>query len=119
MKTIQVGDTCTVIKCFLHPSRLLSKKYPNQDHGETLDGLLVTGVDESRVINKFMKQVVLFRHEDFENEILYCIPRYARVTNGEGQPAIPNQEDAVAADLIEMPEATGNMKAPLSGYSNL
>lgn len=99
MKTIQVGDTCYVIKRFLHSSRIISDRYPNQEHREALEGLLVTGINEQRLINRSMKQV---------RRPLYCVPRYMHVTNGNREPVIPIQEDAAAEDLIEMPEVTGN-----------
>jgi hypothetical protein len=107
MKQIQIGDTCSVIKRFLHPSKLISERYPNQDHRETLEGLLVTGFD-NRSINRATKQCVLFRHEDFENKVLYCSTRYARITNQAHREQVNVNEEEDTEELVEVPTFTGN-----------
>jgi hypothetical protein len=106
MRQIQIGDTCSVIKRLLHPAKLIAEKYPNQDHRETLDDLLVTGIDRRR-INRSMKAVVLFRHADFENKILYCATRYARIVV-PGETIQQEVEPEIPEELIEVPNVIGD-----------
>jgi len=49
-KEINVGDVCSVLLRYLHPSHLISARYPNQEHRERLNNLLVViGTDTKRI----------------------------------------------------------------------
>ena len=114
-----IGDVCSVMLKFLHPSRLISDRYPNQDHRERLDNLLVTG-EEIKQIRGQNRNCITFRHADFENVILYCSVSYAKVTTHaptpERMPAeVARVEEAVLEEelLQAMPRTTGDAAADI------
>lgn len=86
-KEINVGDVCSVLLRYLHPSQLISARYPNQEHGERLTNLLVIGTDTKR-IRGIERRCVIFRHPEFENIQLYCSVQFARVSTAVETPEV-------------------------------
>lgn len=78
----------------LHPAKKINDKYPNKQFHDRLDDLLVIGRDERRVHGK-NQNVILFRHIDFgeDDVVLYCAPRFAKVTVEGPQEQIFDKED--------------------------
>ena len=72
-----VGAVARVKKKYLHPAKDISDRFVNQDHNEELDGLLVLRKEQKRVKRR-EQSCVVFRHEDFDNEI-YCVDRWCKV----------------------------------------
>jgi hypothetical protein len=93
-KRIGIGATCTVLKRMLHPAKQIDEKYPNKQFHDRLDDLLVIGRDERRVHGK-NQNVILFRHIDFDDNdvVLYCSPRFAKVTTEGPQEEIFDKAD--------------------------
>ena len=76
-KRLGVGAVCSVQGKFLHPGKLISDKYPNRPANHELKGLIV--VEEgTKMIRKKDTDVILMRHEDFENQFIYCIKKIAK-----------------------------------------
>ena len=73
-----VGAICSVLKRFLHPSNLIREKYVNHAKDERLEGLF-TIREEVRSVNRKDVLCLVFRHDDFENQLLYWIKKYARI----------------------------------------
>eukprot|EP00957_Ditylum_brightwellii_P022462 1695102-Ditylum_brightwellii.AAC.1 len=65
-----VGATASVLKCLLHPKKVISKKYANIAPQERLDDLLVLKKGVKAIKSKDTA-VIFFRHDDFPNQILY------------------------------------------------
>lgn len=86
-KEINVGDVCSVLLRYLHPSQLISARYPNQEHGERLTNLLVIGTDTKR-IRGIERRCVIFHHPEFENIQLYCSVQFARVSTAVETPEV-------------------------------
>ena len=100
-KRIGTGAICSVLKRILHPSREINNKYPNQQHRERLDELLVTGHELRRVRGK-EQLCILFRHADFEGIQLYCQEQYAKViTEGPAEYFFVTQEGVDQEEVHE------------------
>ena len=62
----------------MHPRPLICEKYPNSTAQDRLDELLVIK-KEVKKIKGSEKICIVFRHNDFENQELYCSEPYAKV----------------------------------------
>ena len=56
----------------------MCQKYPNVVARERLGDLIVIRCEVKKV-NQQDKQCIIFRHNDFDNQEIYCAERYARV----------------------------------------
>ena len=77
-KTLGVGAVCTVFTRYMHPEKTITNKYPNRLHNDVMEGLLVIR-KEKKVVNRVEKEVVVFRHDAFENVELHTVVRWAKV----------------------------------------
>ena len=77
-KQLGVGTKCEALKRVLHPRPLVCEKYPNSTAQDRLDELLVIK-KEKKKINGSEKICIVFRHDDFDNQEIYCSERYAKV----------------------------------------
>ena len=84
-KECGVGALVWVYKKYLKPSKLINDAYPNATDRCKVNDLLVVG-REVRKCNKKDQLCVLFRHDNFPNEILYCAKRWAAHVISEGEP---------------------------------
>ena len=73
-----VGATCSVLIRFLHPRIDVVTQYPNAKFVDRLEGL-ITQSREVRKLNHRDQTVIVFRHNDFPNKMVYCNERYAKV----------------------------------------
>ena len=80
-----VGASCSVLLCYLHPSKLIPDRYPNKDKHDALDGIIITRRDVIRVIRR-EQLCILMKYEDFGDHKLHCIQKWVRVTR-EGNEA--------------------------------
>ena len=53
-----VGASCSVLLCYLHPSELISDRYPNKDKRDTLSRLIITQREVIRVTRR--EQLCIF-----------------------------------------------------------
>lgn len=74
-----VGAKCSARKKVLHPSKLISERYPNYTAKERLYDLLVIRQEVKKIRHKDSR-VIVFRHDDFPNVDLYCVDRWIDVT---------------------------------------
>ena len=79
-KNLGVGASCTVLSRYMHPAKTVSEKYPNRVHSHKMENLLVLR-KEKKVVNRVERDVVVFRHDDFENVELHAVVRWAKVTS--------------------------------------
>ena len=77
-KKIGVGATCSVLTRFLHPRPEIVRKYPNAKFADRLGGLIAQSM-EVRKLNHKDQTVIVFRHNDFPNLMVYSQKRYAKV----------------------------------------
>ena len=73
-----VGAECTVSLCFLHPKDKIAEKIPNQTKAQKLSALVVQDRVEKHIQHK-ATQCVMFRHEDFGGQVLWCMEKYVKV----------------------------------------
>ena len=73
-----VGATCSVLIRFLHPRMQIVTQFPNAKYVDRLEGL-VSQSREIKKVNHRDQTVIVFRHDDFPNELVYCNERYAKV----------------------------------------
>ena len=79
-----VGATCSILIQFLHPRINLVTQYPNAKFVDCLEGL----ISQSREIKKLNHRdhtVIVFRHNDFPNQMVYCNEHYAKVVECEAE----------------------------------
>ena len=97
-KRLGVGAVCSVQSKFLHPGKLISDKYPNRPANHELKGLIV--VEEgTKMIRKKDTDVILMRHEDFENQFIYCIKKWLKIET-EGAQSMLFEESTPVAEVI-------------------
>ena len=90
-KKIGTGGVCSVLKKFLHPYNLVRNHevWKRIEMDERVEDLLVVGYEEresGRRSNRQKKASVLFRHNDFPNQELYCVNhRYVHCYRDGGQ----------------------------------
>ena len=77
-KRLGVGAECTVSLRFLHPKDKIAEKIPNQTKSQMLSVLEVQERMEKPIRRKAM-QCVMFRHEDFCGQLLWCMEKYIKV----------------------------------------
>ena len=77
-KSLGVGAVCTVFTRYMHPTKTVSDMYPNRVHNDVMEGLLVIR-KEKKVVNRVEREVVVFRHNAFENVELHTVARWAKV----------------------------------------
>ena len=70
-----VGALCSVLIRYLHPRRDVDTKYPRARFDDRLDGLLVQRRQIKKVNHRDQTVIVLFRHDDFPNLLVYCSER--------------------------------------------
>ena len=77
-KQLGVGAECTVSLRFLHPKDKIAEKIPNHTKSQKL---LVPVVQErmAKPIWPKATQCVVFRHEDFGGQLLWCMEKYVKV----------------------------------------
>jgi hypothetical protein len=73
-----VGAVCSVLIRYLHPSIEVNTKYPRARYADRLEGLIVQR-RQVKKLNHRDQTVVVFRHDDFPNLLVYCAERYAKV----------------------------------------
>ena len=74
-----IGARCSVIARFLHPRRLIKERYPNYTFDKRIGGLLVARREQKQV-NHRIQQCLVFQHDDFNDQELYAVEKYGRVT---------------------------------------
>ena len=77
-KWLGVGAECTVSLRFLHPKDKIEEKIPNQTKSQKLLVLVVQERMEKPIRRK-PTQCVVFRHEDFGGQSLWCMEKYVKV----------------------------------------
>ena len=77
-KRLGVGAECTVSLRFLHPKDKIAEKIPNQTKSQKLSVLVVQERMEKPIRRKPM-QCVVFRHEDFGGQPLWCMEKNVKV----------------------------------------
>ena len=78
-----IGAKYNVFFKFIHPASLTNTKYPTFDRNHRFTVVLIG--EKERTINKKAKPCYTFRHDDFENAILYAAKRNVVVIE-EGSP---------------------------------
>ena len=73
-----MGAECTVSLRFLHPKDKIAEKIPNQTKSQKLLVLVVQEKMEKPIRRK-ATQCVVFRHEDFGGQLLWCMEKYIKV----------------------------------------
>ena len=81
---IGTGAECSVLIKMLHPSKLVADTLINKLDNERLLGLLAIR-KEVRRVNCKDKTCIVFRHDQFPNEELYCCAKFCKVLK-EGSP---------------------------------
>ena len=71
------GASCSVLLCYLHPSKLIYDRYPNKENRDTLVGIMITQIDIIRVDRR--EQLCIFmKHKDSGYHELKCIQKLIR-----------------------------------------
>jgi len=68
-----------VLLHYIHPSAHIRSKYPNRTRQQRLEGCKILRQEE-KLINRKRALEVVFKHESFLHVELYCVNRYAKVT---------------------------------------
>jgi hypothetical protein len=94
-----VGATCAVLMRMLHPRKRVSERFPNAAKTDKLTGLIVQSKEVRKIAGR-EQECVLFRHDDFDDEILYCAVRWVVVTTESAIPfhAEPVRQEEEAAE---------------------
>ena len=83
-KRLGTGAKCTVLARYLHPSKRINDVFPDRTHQQRVDDLVVVR-EEEKEVNRIKKGCIIFTHLLFSGEELFCVKRWAKVTE-EGPP---------------------------------
>ena len=80
-----IDVVASVMSEFVHPSRSIRHKYPNQLKNHKIEGVILVEVD-AKVVRRGAHAILVFvfTHFDFPNEQFYAAKRYIHVTQ-EGE----------------------------------
>ena len=73
-----VGAECSVLIKLLHPRKLVSDTLMNWEDNERLVGLVAIK-KEKRSVNRKDQDCIIFRHDRFLNQELYCTSKFCKV----------------------------------------
>jgi hypothetical protein len=73
-----VRSKCSVLVCFLHPSKEASERIANPINSQRVTNLLLVKTEVIQV-NKTDQACYVFCHSDFENTLLHTPMRWARI----------------------------------------
>ena len=108
---IGTGAECSVLIKMLHPSKLVADTLINRLDNERLLGLLAIR-KEVRRVNRKDKTCIVFRHDQFPNQELYCCAKFCKVVK-EGSPTdYFDEEELVPASTVEVTERAVNYEQP-------
>ena len=78
-----IGAVCSALKRYLHSRKDVNAKYPNMAQRDWLEGLLV--IDQGVIKFNHKDQVwIYFLHDEFPNQGLHCVEKYAKVITEGG-----------------------------------
>ena len=130
-KRAGISAVCRALSRFIHPSKHVKEVLTNCTHNHCLTNLVVIRKEMKKVNNK-IQMCIIFCHDDFPNEELYCCMRYCRVVREGAREhffscelfpgAVPvatcgNEEacqvagEVVARDQVELPTNLSSMTA--------
>ena len=93
-----IGAECSVMVRFLHPAKRVSKVLTNRTANDRLTDLLAIRREEKRVKSR-TQLCVVFRHDLFPNEEVYCVVRFCKVLKeGSSEDVFPLAAVALPAD---------------------
>ena len=77
-----VGAKCTILLSALHPMAIIEQKHPkgSRTNRERLTNCLMMD-QTTRSIKGVLKLVIVVKHEDFGDGLIYCAERFAVVTS--------------------------------------
>lgn len=78
VKRAGIGAVCSAPLKYVKPSKIIETKYPTLAPKQRLEGLLAIR-KEVRSLNHREQLCVIFRHDDFPNEELFCHERWCKV----------------------------------------
>ncbi|KAG7361812.1 hypothetical protein IV203_036913 [Nitzschia inconspicua] len=78
VKRVGLGAVCSAPLHLMKPSKVIKTKYPNTLGRPRIEQLLALR-KEVRSLNNKPQVCIVFRHDDFPNEELYCHQRFCRV----------------------------------------
>ena len=73
-----IGAQCSVLIKFLHPSKRVTDVLINFSDKDRLYDLLAIKAEQKRVKKK-IQDCIIFRHDAFPNEELYCVRKFCKV----------------------------------------
>ena len=92
-----IGAVCIALRRYIHSRKYVNTKYPNAAQRDWLEGLLVVYQGVIKVNHP--------RHDDFSNQRLHCVKRYAKViTEGGVADLFDNTEEESTAVPVENEE---------------
>ena len=92
-----VGAKCTILLSALHPMAIIEQKHPkgSRTNRERLTNCLMMD-QTTRSIKGVLKLVIVVKHEDYGDDLIYCAERFAVVTS-------PGSEDNYFAPVAPTP----------------
>ena len=73
-----IGDSCSVLLWYLHPSKYIYDRYLNKDKLNTLSGINIIRKYVLRV-TKREKLCIRMENEEFDDHEFHCVQRWFRV----------------------------------------
>ena len=93
-----VGARCSSLIKFLHPSKRVGEVPNNCSYTDRLHDLLTIKMEQKHV-NKRMQECIVFRHDSFPNEELYCVRKFCKVVS-EGPAANIFETEPEVAEVV-------------------
>lgn len=106
-----IGAECSAMIKFLHPSKRISEAMTNCPPTYRLVGLLAIK-KETRKVNHRDQSCIVFRHDKFPNEELYCAARFCRVLKEGNEKDFFSLDDRAVAVVDETVPAVTQVEVP-------
>ena len=100
-KKLGVGAKCNIANKYLHPGKTIADRYPNQTAQSRLDNAVCYKMGLMKIRKKEV-EVAFFRHGDFENVQIYCVPRWARIVEEGSAIDFFDKDDRDGDDDVEV-----------------
>ena len=102
-----IGAKCSVLLKFLHPVKYINAEFPNIEHNQRLDNLLLMSEKEIRV-NRIDQKCYVFRHDDFENIQLHATKRWVKIEVEGPENSIFQPDSSTSSSSVEVPSNSGS-----------
>ncbi|KAG7342128.1 hypothetical protein IV203_004158 [Nitzschia inconspicua] len=117
VKKVGIGAVCSAPLRYMRPLRVIQTKHPQIVGTPRIEQLLALRKELKR-LNKRLQVCIVFRHDDFPNEEIYCHERFCRVeVESPTAQLFGDIEADEDVEVVEEEEPTDELPAEVQPHS--